>query len=50
MIHICAAFVRNLEYLNHRSLIVCPGSMATGKYLEAQLKIILILDCRSDTK
>ena len=31
MIHICAAFVRNLEYLNLLEvLIVCPGSMATG--------------------
>lgn len=39
MIHICAAFVRNLEYLNLLEvLIVCPGSMATGKYLEAQIK------------
>ena len=39
MIHICAAFVRNLEYLNILEvLIVCPGSMATGKYLEAQVK------------
>lgn len=39
MIHICADFVRNLEYLNLLEvLIVCPGSMATGKYLEAQVK------------
>ena len=39
MIHICAAFVQNLEYLNLLEvLIVCPGSMATGKYLEAQVK------------
>lgn len=39
MIHICVAFVRNLEYLNLLEvLIVCPGSMATGKYLEAQVK------------
>lgn len=39
MIHICAAFVRNLEYLNLLEvLIVCPVSMATGKYLEAQVK------------
>ena len=39
MIHICAAFVLNLEYLNLLEvLIVCPGSMATGKYLEAQVK------------
>lgn len=39
MIHICAAFVRNLEYLDLLEvLIVCPGSMATGKYLEAQVK------------
>lgn len=39
MIHICAVFVRNLEYLNLLEvLIVCPGSMATGKYLEAQVK------------
>lgn len=39
MIHICAAFVRNLEYLNLLEVsIVCPGSMATGKYLEAQVK------------
>lgn len=39
MIHICAAFVRNLEYLNLLEvMIVCPGSMATGKYLEAQVK------------
>lgn len=39
MIHICSAFVRNLKYLNLLEvLIVCPGSMATGKYLEAQVK------------
>lgn len=39
IIHICAAFVRNREYLNLlKVLIVCPGSMATGKYLEAQVK------------
>ena len=39
MIHIYAAFVRNFEYLNLLEvLIVCPGSMATGKYLEAQIK------------
>lgn len=39
MIHICAAFVRNLKYLNLLEvLIVCPGSMATGKYLEVQVK------------
>lgn len=39
MIHICAAFVRNLEYLDLLEvLIVCPGSMATGKYLEEQVK------------
>ena len=39
MIHICAAFVRNLEYLNLLEvLIVCPGSIATGKNLEAQVK------------
>lgn len=39
MIHICAAFVRNLKYLNLLEvLIVCPGSMTTGKYLEAQVK------------
>lgn len=39
MIHICAAFVRNFEYLNLLEvLIVCPGSMATGKYMEAQIK------------
>lgn len=45
MIHICAAFVRNLEYLNLLEvLIVCPGSMATGKYLEAQVKNYF--DCR----
>ena len=39
IIHIFSAFVRNLEYLNLLEvLIVCPGSMATGKYLEAQVK------------
>ena len=33
-------FVRNLEVLKSigEALIVCPGSMATGKYLEAQVK------------
>jgi mannitol operon transcriptional antiterminator len=39
MVHICAAFVRNRKYLDLVTvLIACPGSMATGKYLEAQVK------------
>lgn len=38
MIHICAALVRNQGYLKLlKVLVVCPGSMATGKYLEAQV-------------
>lgn len=39
VIHICVAIIRNRRYLPKISVvIVCPGSMATGKYLEAQIK------------
>lgn len=39
MIHICAALIRANEASNKPSVvIVCPGSMATGKYLEVQIK------------
>lgn len=39
VIHICVAVIRNRRYVNRFSVvIVCPGSMATGKYLEAQIK------------
>lgn len=37
--HICAAMIRNRTYLYPLNvLIVCPGSMATGKFVEAQIK------------
>lgn len=39
VIHICVSIIRNQRYMPKMSvLIVCPGSMATGKYLEAQIK------------
>lgn len=39
VIHICVAIIRNRKNLARISVvIVCPGSMATGKYLEAQIK------------
>lgn len=39
MIHICAAMIRANEKSKKPSIvIVCPGSMATGKYLEVQIK------------
>lgn len=39
MIHICVAMIRGNEKSQKPSVvIVCPGSMATGKYLEAQIK------------
>jgi mannitol operon transcriptional antiterminator len=39
VIHICVAIIRNRRYLPKISVvIVCPGSMATGKYLEAQIR------------
>lgn len=39
VIHICVAIIRNRRYMERLSVvIVCPGSMATGKYLEAQIK------------
>lgn len=39
VIHICVAIIRNRRYVQRLSvIIVCPGSMATGKYLEAQIK------------
>lgn len=39
VIHICVALIRSRRYFRRLSAtIVCPGSMATGKYLEAQLK------------
>lgn len=39
IIHICVAMMRGNEKSSKPSVvIVCPGSMATGKYLEAQIK------------
>ncbi len=39
VIHICVAIIRNRKNMAKISVvIVCPGSMATGKYLEAQIK------------
>jgi mannitol operon transcriptional antiterminator len=38
-IHICAALVRNKNFLLPlHVIIVCPGSMATGRFVEAQVK------------
>jgi mannitol operon transcriptional antiterminator len=38
-IHICASIIRNHTLVPQVSvLIVCPGSVATGKFLEAQIK------------
>lgn len=38
-VHICASIIRNHTLASQVSvLIVCPGSMATGKFLEAQIK------------
>ena len=38
VIHICVALIRNRKYTERlQVIIVCPGSMATGKYLEAQI-------------
>ena len=39
VIHICVALIRNRSYVDQLSVvIICPGSMATGKYLEVQVK------------
>ncbi|MGN1378455.1 MAG: BglG family transcription antiterminator, partial [Dorea sp.] len=39
MIHICVAIIRNNKKVRKPSVvIVCPGSMATGRYLEAQVE------------
>lgn len=39
VIHICVSLIRNQRYMTQLAVvIVCPGSMATGKYLEAQIK------------
>ena len=39
VIHICVSIIRNQRYMPRNSvIIVCPGSMATGKFLEAQIK------------
>ena len=39
IVHICAALLRNQQcQMGFRVLISCPGSMATGKYLEAQVR------------
>ncbi|MDO4169543.1 MAG: PTS sugar transporter subunit IIA [Lachnospiraceae bacterium] len=39
VVHICASIVRNRSYLDMLNVvIICPGSMATGKYVEAQVK------------
>lgn len=39
VIHICVSLIRTRSYAERLSVaVVCPGSMATGKYLEAQIK------------
>ncbi|MGM9539953.1 BglG family transcription antiterminator, partial [Anaerovibrio sp.] len=39
VIHIGVAIIRHYEYADRLSVaIVCPGSMATGKYLEVQIR------------
>lgn len=39
VIHICASLIRcNQDASRLSALIVCPGSMATGKYLETQIR------------
>ena len=39
VIHICVALIRNHRVTSQLTVaVVCPGSMATGRYLEAQLK------------
>lgn len=39
VIHICVALIRNQRNMSRLSVaVVCPGSMATGKYLESQLR------------
>lgn len=39
VIHICVALIRNQRDMARLSVaVVCPGSMATGKYLESQIK------------
>lgn len=39
VIHICVSIIRTRSYAKRLSVaVVCPGSMATGKYLEAQIK------------
>lgn len=39
IIHICVAIIRSQKYMTPASiLLVCPGSRAEGKYMEAQLQ------------
>lgn len=39
VIHICVALLRNQRNASRLSVaVVCPGSMATGKYLESQIR------------
>lgn len=39
VIHICVALIRNQREMERLTVaIVCPGSMATGKYLESQVR------------
>lgn len=39
IIHICAAILRNRQNMDPFNVIIsCPGSMATSKYLEVQIK------------
>lgn len=39
VIHICVSLIRNHRFTSRLAVaVVCPGSMATGKYLEAQIK------------
>lgn len=39
VIHICVSIIQNQRYMSRVSvIIVCPGSMATGQYLKAQIK------------
>lgn len=39
VIHICVALIRHQRDMSRLSVaVVCPGSMATGKYLESQIR------------
>ncbi|MCL2588044.1 MAG: HTH domain-containing protein [Oscillospiraceae bacterium] len=39
VIHLCASLIRNRSYLENASVLIsCPGSVAMGKLMEAQIK------------